>query len=198
MRAVFGIDRKKSGEIIIDAKPVQIKNTVDAINNEIGFLPEDRKEQALILNMSLRRNITLAALRKFKKGLFLKKSLEVEAAKKHIKAMDIRTPSEEQIVKNLSGGNQQKVVIGKWLEIMPKILILDEPTRGIDVKSKKEIHILMCELAKQGVAIIMISSELPEVIGMSDRIIVMHDGRITGEVERKDASQELIMKLAIS
>ena len=198
MRAVFGIDKKTSGDIFINGKPVKIKTTTDAIKHEIGFLPEDRKEQALILMMSVERNITLAALEKFKKGLFLNKKKENKAAVTHIKALGIRTPSEEQIVSNLSGGNQQKVVIGKWMEIQPKIFILDEPTRGIDVKSKKEIHALMSEMAKQGVAIIMISSELPEILGMSDRIIVMHDGRITCDIDREGATQELVMKFAIS
>ena len=198
MRALFGIDPKTGGEIFINGEPVAIRNTVDAIRHDIGFLPEDRKEQALILMMSIKRNITLPALLNFRKGLFLRKSLESAAAKKHIKALDIRTPGEDQLVQNLSGGNQQKVTIGKWMEINPKLLILDEPTRGIDVKSKKEIHSLMSELAKQGVAIVMISSELPEVLGMSDRIIVMHEGRITGAVSREEATQELVMKLAIS
>lgn len=198
MRAVFGIDPKAGGEIFIDGKPVSIKSTVDAISHEIGFLPEDRKEQALILRMSVKRNITLPSLKKFRKGLFLQKNLESAATQKHIQTLGIRTPSEDQLVNNLSGGNQQKVVIAKWMEIQPKILILDEPTRGIDVKSKKEIHALMSELARQGVAIIMISSELPEVLGMADRIVVMHDGRITGEIQREDATQELVMKLAIS
>ena len=123
---------------------------------------------------------------------------EKDLAEKYIDELNIRTPSQEQRVRNLSGGNQQKVVISKWMATKPKILILDEPTRGIDVGAKKEIHMLMSQLAKEGVAVIMISSELPEILGMSDRIIVMHEGRIKGELMREEASQEAIMKLAIS
>jgi ABC-type sugar transport system ATPase subunit len=161
-------------------------------------LPEDRKEQALVLGMSVKENITLACLSKLAKLHMIDKNKEVQTCEEYTKKLRIKTPSIEQLVMNLSGGNQQKVVIGKWMATNPRILILDEPTRGIDVGSKKEIHQLMSLLAKSGVAIIMISSELPEIMGMSDRIIVMHEGRIKGELMREDASQERIMKVAIS
>lgn len=198
MRAVFGIDKKESGEILIHGKKADIRNTVDALNHGMGFVPENRKEQGLVLGMAVRSNISLAALKKISNYSFIAKRKEVGLADKYIEDLQIRTPGKEQLVQNLSGGNQQKVVISKWMAIKPSILILDEPTRGVDVGAKKEIHLLMSQLAKQGVAVIMISSELPEVIGMSDRIIVMHEGRIKGEITRENASQENIMKTALS
>jgi ABC-type sugar transport system ATPase subunit len=198
MRAVFGVDKKESGTVKINHKEVRIDDTVDALKHGIGFLPEDRKEQALVLGMSVKENITLACLSKLAKLHMIDKNKEVQTCEEYTKKLRIKTPSIEQLVMNLSGGNQQKVVIGKWMATNPRILILDEPTRGIDVGSKKEIHQLMSLLAKSGVAIIMISSELPEIMGMSDRIIVMHEGRIKGELMREDASQERIMKVAIS
>ena len=198
VRAVFGIDGKETGDIYINSKKVSINNTVDALRNQIGFVPEDRKEQALILKMNVRSNISLAALPAFRKGLFIDKQKEAKAVREYITKLDIKTPSDQQIINNLSGGNQQKAVISKWMETEPKILILDEPTRGIDVKTKKEIYMLMSRLANQGVAIIMISSELPEIIGMSDRIIVIHEGRIKGEMPGENATQEAIMKMALA
>jgi ribose transport system ATP-binding protein len=198
MRAIFGIDKKERGVIKVNGKEVEIHNTVDALANKIGFLPENRKEQALILNMNVRENITLACLKSLSKFYFLDKKKEVEVSNDFIDKMRVKTPSMEQKIKNLSGGNQQKVAISKWLATDSKVLILDEPTRGIDVGSKKEIHSLMSKLAQQGVAIIMISSELPEILGMSDRIIVMHEGRVKGNLTREEASQERIMQVAIS
>ncbi|MDR1586602.1 MAG: sugar ABC transporter ATP-binding protein [Treponema sp.] len=198
VRAIFGIDRRETGEIFIDGKKARINNTVDALRSGIGFVPEDRKEQALILRMNVRSNISLAVLPAMKKRLFIDKQKEAAVAENYINRLQIKTPSDKQTVYNLSGGNQQKVVIGKWMETSPRILILDEPTRGIDVKTKKEIYMLMSNLANQGVAIIMISSELPEIIGMSDRIIVMHEGRIKGEISGKNATQEAIMKMALA
>lgn len=198
VRAIFGIDRRETGEFFINGKKAAINNTVDALRKGIGFVPEDRKEQALIRMMNVRSNISLAALDAFRKGLFIEKQKEARVAQEYINKLDIKTPSDRQIVNNLSGGNQQKVVIGKWMETSPKILILDEPTRGIDVKTKKEIYMLMSHLAKEGVAIIMISSELPEIIGMSDRIIVIHEGRIKGEMPGENATQEAIMKMALA
>jgi ribose transport system ATP-binding protein len=198
MRAIFGIDKRESGVIKMNGKEITINNTVDALNNHIGFLPEDRKLQALILDMTVRENISLASLKALSKYSFLDKKAERELSDEYIKQMRVRTPSMEQVIKNLSGGNQQKVAISKWLATNSQVLILDEPTRGIDVGSKKEIHSLMSNLAKQGVAIIMISSELPEILGMSDRIVVMHEGRVKGELMREDATQENIMEMAIS
>lgn len=198
MRAVFGIDSKESGEIYINGEKVEIKSTVDALKYGIGYVPENRQEQGLVLGMTVRENISLPELRNISRYDFIDKREEADLAEKYIDELNIRTPSQEQRVRNLSGGNQQKVVISKWMATKPKILILDEPTRGIDVGAKKEIHMLMSQLAKEGVAVIMISSELPEILGMSDRIIVMHEGRIKGELMREEASQEAIMKLAIS
>ena len=199
MRAVFGIDPKESGEIYIKGKKVDIKNPRDAMLQGIGFVPEDRKLQGLVLGMSVGKNTTLAALKAVaNKAGFINHKQEKEMADKFVKALEVKTPSNDQLVKNLSGGNQQKVVIAKWLANNPDILILDEPTRGIDVGAKKEIHQLMSDLANQGVAIIMISSELPEVLGMSDRVIVMHEGHIKGQLSREEADQVSIMKMAVS
>ena len=198
MRAVFGIDPRESGEIFIHGQKVEISSTVDALKAGLGFVPEDRKEQGLILKQTIRVNTSLAALSSVAKNWFIDKKRETALTDEFVSKLRVKTPSNEQKIMNLSGGNQQKVVIAKWMATHPKVLILDEPTRGIDVGAKKEIHALMSELAKQGVAIIMISSELPEVLGMSDRIYVMHDGRIKGEIDRANASQESIMKLAIS
>ena len=198
MRAVFGIDPRESGEILVRGKPADIRSTVDALRAGMGFVPEDRKEQGLILKMSVLRNTSIAALPSVANGWFLDKRRERALAEEYIDKLRVKTPSFEQRVMNLSGGNQQKVVIAKWMATHPSVLILDEPTRGIDVGAKKEIHTLMSEMARQGVAIIMISSELPEILGMSDRIYVMHDGRIRGEVARSEATQESVMQMAIS
>ena len=194
MRAIFGVDRAESGEIIIDGKKLPVRHTpADSIAAGIGFLPEDRKLQGLILGMTVRENTTMASMKKTLVNKMVNYKREVEITQGYVDRLGVRTPGVEQKVVNLSGGNQQKVVIGKWLNTDPKVLILDEPTRGIDVGAKKEIHSLMGELTSQGVAVIMISSELPEVLGMSDRIIVMHEGRICGEFSRDEASQEKIM-----
>ena len=198
MRALFGIDPRETGEILVRGKKVDIRSTVDALRCGIGFVPEDRKEQGLVLNMTVKRNVSLAALRKVARQWFIDRGAEDALTDRYVEALRVKTPSREQRVVNLSGGNQQKVVIAKWMATSPAILILDEPTRGIDVGAKKEIHALMSKLAEQGVAIIMISSELPEVLGMSDRIVVMHEGRIKGVLSRADASQTAIMKMAVS
>ena len=199
MRAVFGIDPKQTGEIYIKGKKVEIKSPRDAMLQGMGFVPEDRKLQGLVLGMSVGKNTTLAALKSVANNAgFINHKQEKEMADKFVKALEVKTPSNDQLVKNLSGGNQQKVVIAKWLANNPDILILDEPTRGIDVGAKKEIHQLMSDLANQGVAIIMISSELPEVLGMSDRVVVMHEGHIKGELDRTEADQVSIMKMAVS
>ena len=198
MRAVFGIDRRESGEIFVRGQKADIHSTVDALRYGLGFVPEDRKEQGLILGMTVCRNETLVALDKVSNGWVIDKGKETQLASRYVDALSIKTPSLTQRVVNLSGGNQQKVVIAKWMANNPAILILDEPTRGIDVGAKKEIHALMSQLAQKGVAIIMISSELPEVLGMSDRIVVMHEGRVKGELSRAQASQEAIMKMAVS
>jgi ribose transport system ATP-binding protein len=195
-RAIFGADPIDSGEIEILGKPVKVRSPQDAIKHGIGLVTEDRKQQGLVLGMAVRENTTLANLDLLATLGFIKRKEEREVAEKYRKDLSIKTPTIEQTVQNLSGGNQQKVVLAKWLFTGSKVLIFDEPTRGIDVGAKSEIYKLMNELAARGVAIIMISSELPEILGMSDRILVMHEGRIAGELSRAEADQESIMHLA--
>ena len=196
MRAIFGLDEFQSGEIWIDGKKVNIHRTEDAISAGIVMVSEDRRAEGIIPIRSARENITLPFVKKFQKCGFINKKEENRTAMDMIKKFQIKVSTPEQEIRNLSGGNQQKVILAKWLLGNPKVLILDEPTRGIDVGSKSEIHRLMCEYAKQGLAIIMISSELPEVLGMSDRIVVMREGRICGELSSREANQEAIMRLA--
>lgn len=196
MRALFGLDRLDQGEVRMFSKKVEIRKPVDAVNHGIGFITEDRKDEGLVLDFSVRENMVLPSISGFtKKGIISTQSetLFVDAL---IKRLQIKTHSAETAAGNLSGGNQQKVVIAKWIGIGPKLLILDEPTRGVDVGAKREIYQLMNELTGHGVAIIMVSSELPEVLGMSDRIVVVHEGRITGELNKAEATQEKIMTLA--
>ena len=195
-RVIFGADAMTSGSIEVLGKKVNIRSPQDAIKHGIGLVTEDRKEQGLVLGMAVRENTTLANLDILAVMGFIRRTEENKVAEKYKNDLSIKTPSIEQIVQNLSGGNQQKVVLAKWLFTGSKVLIFDEPTRGIDVGAKSEIYKLMNELAAQGVAIIMISSELPEILGMSDRILVMHEGRITGEISRAEATQEKIMHLA--
>ena len=195
-RAIIGADPVISGEVYLNGKKLRIHSPEDAVRQGIGLLPEDRKHHGLVLGMSVEENITLAGLKKTMVHGMLNKKKEGEFGKQYIDAMKIKTPNLQQKVKFLSGGNQQKVVIGKWLMTDGKVLIFDEPTRGIDVAAKAEIYRIMCELAKQGMAIIMISSELPEVLGMSDRVVVMSNGRVIGEMSRAEATQEKIMHLA--
>lgn len=196
MRALFGLDRLDSGEIRMFGKKAVIRKPVDAVKLGIGFITEDRKDEGLVLDFSVRENMVLPSLSGFTtKGLISsqKESAFVDAL---IKRLQIKTHSRETAAGNLSGGNQQKVVIAKWVGIGPRLLILDEPTRGVDVGAKREIYQLMNELTVHGVAIIMVSSELPEVLGMSDRIVVVHEGHITGELSKDEATQEKIMTLA--
>ncbi len=195
-RAVFGADRFDRGEVLIDGKPVTVRSPQDAIRQGIGLVPEDRKQQALVLRLAVRENVSLASLGQISRAGFVRRPAERKLAGRFIDALQIRTPGMEQKVINLSGGNQQKVVLAKWLALEPKILIVDEPTRGVDIGAKAEVHQLLSQLAQRGVAILMISSELPEIIGMSDRVLVMREGTIVGELLRADATQERIMELA--
>ena len=197
MRAVFGLDAISEGEILIDGKPVRINSPSDAIKHGLGLVPEDRKHDGLILGMSVMKNGSIVMLDKLSKHGLINDALEYETIESYVEKLSIKTPSMEKEVKDLSGGNQQKVVVAKWLANNPQILIVDEPTRGIDVAAKKEIHNLISNLAKSGVAIIMISSEMPEVLGMCDRIYVMHEGRIRSELCREEATQEKIMKVIL-
>ncbi|WP_077212914.1 sugar ABC transporter ATP-binding protein [Bacillus dakarensis] len=196
METIFGSRKKSSGEIWIDEKQVNIRNPYDAIQLGIGFITEDRKDEGLVLDLSVRENISLTNLKRISSQSVISKTKETELVSKMIEKLRVKTSGSEQSVKSLSGGNQQKVVIGKWLGIDPKILILDEPTRGVDVGAKKEIYQIMNELTERGVAIIMVSSDLPEILGMSDRILVVHEGKATAILDRQDANQEIIMQAA--
>ncbi len=194
--AIYGEDSIKDGRILVNGKPLKVKSPKHAIENGIGLIPEDRKRHGLVLSMSVMDNITYSILKKISKGLFVDSPKNQKTADKYKKSLRIKTPSLKQMARDLSGGNQQKVVIGKWLATKCDVLIFDEPTRGIDVGAKQEIYHLMNELSKNGKSIIMISSEMPELIGMSDRILVMHEGSINGELSPEDYSQERILEIA--
>jgi ribose transport system ATP-binding protein len=196
MRSLFGIDPMDEGEIFIDGQKVTIKNPYDAVRKHIAFATENRKEEGLILDFSIRENISLPNLFSLAPQGIVKSEEEKKFVDMMSQRLKIKSSSTEEAVGNLSGGNQQKVVIAKWIGIGPKVLILDEPTRGIDVGAKREIYQLMNELTDRGMGIIMISSELPEILGMSDRILVIHEGKIAGELQGKEADQETIMTLA--
>ena len=195
-RLIFGADKKDSGKIFINGKEVTINTPEDAVAHGIGYLSEDRKRFGLIVDKSVEENTVISSLNDFVKGMFIDKAKSREVSQKYVESLKTKTPSVSQLVKKLSGGNQQKVVIAKWLVRNSDILIFDEPTRGIDVGAKSEIYALMEELAKEGKSIIMISSELPEVLRMSDRVIVMCEGRITGTLDIAEANQEVIMESA--
>lgn len=195
-RAIFGADKIDSGTIYVNDKKVEIKNPLDAVRAGIGYLSEDRKRYGIVLDKTVTENSTLASLDDFVNGIFINKKKEKNVSKEFIKKLKTKTSSTEVPVVNLSGGNQQKVVIAKWLVKDCDILIFDEPTRGIDVGAKSEIYSLMNELVAQGKSIIMISSELTEILRMSDRVIVMNEGKITGEIPIEEATQESIMHKA--
>lgn len=196
MKAIFGLAPNMSGDVYVGGKKVQIKSPIDAMKYGITLVPESRKEEGLYRVMSVRFNSTIEVLGEFIRHLHVNSAKERQITQKYIDMMATKTPSQEQIIGNLSGGNQQKVMIGRWLATNPKILILDEPTRGVDVGAKAEIYAIMNELVKQGMSIIMISSELPEIINMSDRVYVMCDGQVTGCLGHEEATQERIMQLA--
>ena len=196
MKAIFGLAPNMSGDVYVEGKKVQIKSPIDAMKYGITLVPESRKEEGLYRVMSVRFNSTIEVLGEFIRHLHVNSAKERQITQKYIDMMATKTPSQEQIIGNLSGGNQQKVMIGRWLATNPKILILDEPTRGVDVGAKAEIYAIMNELVKQGMSIIMISSELPEIINMSDRVYVMCDGQVTGCLGHEEATQERIMQLA--
>lgn len=196
VRLIYGADKVESGRIYIGGKEVKIRSPKAAIQEGIGLIPEDRKQQGCLLTRSIRVNTSLSCLRKISGAGFVRRRTEREITKKYIDYMSIKAPSMEQLVNNLSGGNQQKVVIAKTLAADCNIIIFDEPTRGIDVGAKQEIYKLIAKLADEGKAVIMISSEMEELIGMSDRIIVLHQGEITGELCKSEFSQAGIMDLA--
>jgi ribose transport system ATP-binding protein len=197
-RTLYGIYGKDSGEVLIKGKEVNIKSSGQAIQNGISYVSEDRKGNGVVLGLNIKENISLSVLQKLS-GLFgiINKKKEADAALDSIRSMSIKTSGVTQLVKNLSGGNQQKVSLSKSLMTSPRILILDEPTRGVDVGAKKEIYDIINRFKQDGMSIIMISSEIQEILGMSDRIMVMHEGRIAGCLDHEKADQENIMRLAV-
>lgn len=195
-KVIYGAEKMDSGEMLINGHTVKIKSPRDAIRHGIGLIPENRKEEGCFLDMSLEWNISIANIKNISRRLLVNRKKEREQADKYRNLLNIKTPSLEQQVKNLSGGNQQKVVLAKTLATDSKILLFDEPTRGIDVGAKQEIYKLICMLAEEGHAIIMITSDMEELLGMSDRIIVLSDGKLSGIVERPDYSQNYILELA--
>lgn len=197
MRMIYGVDKPDSGEILFEQKIVHIKNVEDALNLGISMVPENRKEQGLILIQGVDYNITISILKRIYGKGKANNQLEQDVIQKYVKELSIKTPSLSQKVKFLSGGNQQKVVVSKNLATNPKVLILDEPTRGIDVGAKKEIYDIIANLAKQGVSIIMVSSEMPEIIHMCNRVIVMHEGRISGELTGEEITEQTIIRKAM-
>jgi ribose transport system ATP-binding protein len=196
LRVLFGIDRAVGGELRVGGKVVDLRSPQDAIRAGLALVPEDRKQQGVILEMAVRDNTTLTSLRRDARVGFRNPRREAEIAGRMTRQLNVKTPSLAQFVQYLSGGNQQKVALAKWLAMDPRVLLLDEPTRGVDVGAKQEIYRLMEELAERGVAILFVSSEMEEVLRMSDRTLVMCQGRITGELSREELSEEAVMQLA--
>jgi rhamnose transport system ATP-binding protein len=195
-RAIFGIDRADAGHVEVAGNRLAPGRPLAAMRAGIGFVPEDRRQQGLVMDLSIARNTALTRMRSLSRGGLIRSSAENGLAREWAARLQLKFHRLEDSVGTLSGGNQQKVVLGKWLATDPKVLIVDEPTRGIDVGTKAEVHRLMSELAGQGVAVLMISSELPEVLGMADRVLVMHEGRLTGELSRAEADEESVIRLA--
>lgn len=195
-RTIFGAARRTAGQVFVDGQLVHIQTPQEAIAAGIGFVPEDRKLQGLFLAMSVRQNVVASNLEACSGALFMDTRREAALTEDMVARLRIKTPSIEQKVLNLSGGNQQKVLLGKWLSVHPKVLLVSEPTRGIDVGAKAEIHALLRQMAQQGVGIVMVSSELPEILGMSDRVIVMHEGKLMGSLSGDDITEERIMAYA--
>ena len=198
MNAIFGLEKPDSGEVFFEGKKVEIRRPSDAIRHGIAYVTEDRKNEGLVLEMGVGQNITIASMKTLSSGIFIKRQEEKKTIDDQIRALRIKVHSPRQLVGKLSGGNQQKVVLAKWMMKNPKLLILDEPTRGIDIGAKSEIYKLMGEFVEKGNSIIMISSEMPEAMGMSDRILVLSNGRLSGELSREEFAQEDIMKMAVS
>lgn len=197
-KTIIGALKKEKGKVLLDGKPLEIASPEDALKAGIAYVSEDRKGDGLVLGLSVKENMTLGAIRNFAGTLGkIDHKMELDMVESYIKDLSIKTPGPHQIIKNLSGGNQQKVSIAKCLMTKPQVLILDEPTRGVDVGAKREIYQLINQLKKDGMSIIMISSEIPEILGMSDRIMVLHEGRVSGFLEGEEATQEKIMKLAV-
>jgi rhamnose transport system ATP-binding protein len=192
-RAVFGIDPRDAGEVTVEGRRLPPASPTAAMAAGMGFVPEDRREQGLVMDLSIARNASLASLRRLRRGLLIREADERRLAADWAARLRLRFASLGDPVATLSGGNQQKVVLAKWLARRPTVLIVDEPTRGIDVGTKAEVHRLLSDLAGEGVAVLMISSELPEILGMADRVLVMHEGRLTAELSREDATEQAVM-----
>ena len=195
VRAIFGADPFDHGTIRVDGKEVRFLSPRDAMSHGIGLVPEDRKKQALFLGLAIRTNMTIAVQEDVSRGWFIDEKREDALINEFRKLLSIRMASPDQAAGQLSGGNQQKIVLARWLALRPRILIVDEPTRGIDIGSKVEVHNLLIDMAKQGIAVIVISSELPEILAVSDRIVTMREGRVTGEIARTKATQEILMAM---
>jgi ribose transport system ATP-binding protein len=197
MKVIYGALKRDAGELLLEGQPIHAHTPQQGLDYGIAYISEDRKGDGLVLGLSVKENMSLCALKQFSKGIQLDHQAETMAVEDFIGLFNIKTPSRDQIISNLSGGNQQKVAIAKGLMTRPKVLILDEPTRGVDVGAKKEIYQLINQFKAEGMSIILVSSEMPEVLGMSDRIIVMHQGRISGEFNHADADQEKLMACAV-
>jgi ribose transport system ATP-binding protein len=197
-RVVFGIDRPLSGTLLVDGETLKLRSARDAIDAGIVLAPEDRRTAGLIVPMSIRQNVTLPRLDRFAPSGILRRDLERAAAQKARDELAIKAPSVETPVSDLSGGNQQKVVLAKWLSLNPRVILFDEPTRGIDVGARAELYGLMGRLTRQGAALVMISSDMEEILGNSDRVAVMHSGRVTGILERNECTEEAVMRLAVA
>lgn len=198
MRAIIGADRMKTGEVYLEGKPIKSRSPYEAMKNGIVLVPEDRKLQGILRNLSVSGNINISMLDKNANALgVISSKKEEQVASQGIEEFRIKTPSPDKMIVELSGGNQQKCIVARWLATEPKVLILDEPTKGIDVGAKSEFYAMICEFAKRGLGVILISSELPEVIGLSDRIIVMRDRAVAGEVMRKDATEDKLLSLGM-
>jgi ribose transport system ATP-binding protein len=196
LQTLFGVTPAVGGVIRVQGCPIELRSPRDAIRAGIALVPEDRKQQGLILEMAVRENLSLPSLRRTQRAGFMSRASERQISASIVRQLNIKTPSDRQVLQYLSGGNQQKVVLGKWLAMHPRILLLDEPTRGIDVGAKQEIYRIMEQLAAAGVAILFVSSEMEEILGMSDRTLVMHEGRITGGLSRQQLSEQAVMQLA--
>lgn len=197
MKAIFGLDRVTGGSVMLEGEELAGKATADILKKGISLVPEDRKAEGIFPDMSIKFNMTLKVLSDFIKGVNVDLDKEASIVTQYMEELSVKAPSEETPIRSLSGGNQQKVIIGSWLASRPKVLILDEPTRGIDVGSKSEIYGMMNDLVRQGMSIIMVSSELPEIMNMSDRVVVMCGGRVTGMLDRSETTQEKIMQMAV-
>jgi ribose transport system ATP-binding protein len=196
-KAIVGLDPSPAKEIFLGGDRIDVRSARDAIDRGIYLVPENRRVEGLVVEMSVRENVTLPSLNQFTRLGLIQRKREREVAGRQVEALQVKTPSTESVVLNLSGGNQQKVVLGKWLAMQPRVMILDEPTRGIDVGAKAEIYRIMRALAEQGAVILMISSDMEEILHVSDRVAVMHEGEITGVLERADCQEENIMQLAV-